>query len=153
MIIMAIDLGLSRTGLAICDNQELISYPLETIKEKFFNNICLKIIEKIRETKAELIVIGLPKNMDGSEGESAKRSMKLQGILKKYLNIDIILWDERKTTALATTYLNTTNIRGKKRKNIIDAVAATIILEDYIKFKAISRKICKPPKKCRIKTP
>lgn len=132
---MAIDLGLSRTGLAICDKQELISYPLETIKEKNFDTLCLKIIEKIKETKTQLIIIGLPKNMDGSQGESSKRSIKLQGELRKYLNINTVLWDERKTTSIATTYLNITNTRGKKRKNIIDTVSATIILEDYIKFK------------------
>ncbi len=132
---MAIDLGLSRTGLAACDKQELISYPLETIKEKNFDKLCLKIVEKIKEIKAQLIVIGLPKNMDGSEGESAKRSVKFRDELKKYLDINIVLWDERKTTSMATTYLNITNTRGKKRKNIIDTVSATIILEDYIKFK------------------
>ena len=132
---MAIDLGLSRTGLAVCDKQELISYPLETIKEKNFNKLCLKIVEKIKEINAQLIVIGLPKNMDGSEGESAKRTVKFRDELKKYLNINIVLWDERKTTSIATTYLNITNTRGKKRKNIIDTVSATIILEDYIKFK------------------
>ena len=132
---MAIDLGLSRTGLAVCDKQELISYPLETIKEKNFNKLCLKIVEKIKEINAQLIVIGLPKNMDGSEGESAKRSVKFRDELKKYLDINIVLWDERKTTSIATTYLNITNTRGKKRQNIIDTVSATIILEDYIKFK------------------
>ncbi|MDR1627782.1 MAG: Holliday junction resolvase RuvX [Oscillospiraceae bacterium] len=135
MIMMAIDLGLSRTGLAICDKQELISYPLETIKEKDFNKLCLKIIEKVQKTKTQLIIIGLPRNMDGSEGESAKRSIKLQSVLKERLNTDIILWDERKTTAIATTYLNITNTKGQKRKNIIDAVSATIILGDYIRFK------------------
>ena len=132
---MAIDLALSRTGLAVCEKQELISYPLETIKEKNFNKLCLKIVEKIKEINAQLIVIGLPKNMDGSEGESAKRTVKFRDELKKYLNINIVLWDERKTTSIATTYLNITNTRGKKRKNIIDTVSATIILEDYIKFK------------------
>ena len=132
---MAIDLGLSRTGLALCDRQELISYPLETIKEKDFNKLCLKILEKVKESRVQLIVIGLPKNMDGSEGESAKRSVKFRDELKKYLDINIVLWDERKTTSIATTYLNITNTRGKKRKNIIDTVSATIILEDYIKFK------------------
>lgn len=132
---MAIDLGLSRTGLAVCDKQELISYPLETIKEKNFDKLCLKIVEKIKEIKAQLIIIGFPKNMDGSEGESAKRSVKFRDELKKYLDINIVLWDERKTTSMATTYLNITNTRGKKRKNIIDTVSATIILEDYIKFK------------------
>lgn len=132
---MAIDLGLSRTGLAVCDKQELISYPLETIKEKNFDKLCLKIVEKIKEIKAQLIIIGFPKNMDGSEGESAKRTVKFRDELEKYLDINIVLWDERKTTSIATTYLNITNTRGKKRKNIIDTVSATIILEDYIKFK------------------
>ena len=124
---MAIDLGLSRTGLAVCDKQELISYPLETIREKNFNKLCLKIVEKIKEINAQLIVIGLPKNMDGSEGESAKRTVKFRDELKKYLNINIVLWDERKTTSIATTYLNITNTRGKKRKNICYAIYHTVL--------------------------
>ena len=77
MIIMAIDYGKARTGLAICDKKEILPFPLGVIEEKDMEILCKKITEKIIETKAELIVIGLPKNMDGSLGESAKNAKEL----------------------------------------------------------------------------
>ena len=135
MVILSVDYGDARTGIAACDALQMLASPVtvihQTEKEPLADEICRIAAEK----KAQKLVLGLPKNMDGSEGESAKRSVKFRDELKKYLDINIVLWDERKTTSIATTYLNITNTRGKKRKNIIDTVSATIILEDYIKFK------------------
>lgn len=136
MIIMAIDYGKARTGLAICDKKEILSFPFGVIEEKDMEILCKKITEKINESKTELVVIGLPKNMDGSLGESAERVKKLGEKLKSISKINIDFWDERKTTVTAHEYLNQTNTRGKKRKSIIDAVSATIILQNYLDYRS-----------------
>lgn len=135
MIIMAIDLGKSRTGLAICDKNEILASPIGTIQEKDDEKLIIKIIENLTSYKAEMAVIGLPKNMDGSIGESAERAQKFADILSKKISIPINLWDERRTTISAHNYLNKTNVRGKKRKNIIDTLSASIILENYLEFR------------------
>lgn len=135
MIIMSIDFGKARTGLAICDKAEVLAFPLEVIEEKNAEILCEKISKKIAENKIEKVVFGLPKNMDGSLGESAQRVKKVSEILKTKTNVPIEFWDERRTTVSAHSYLNTTNTRGKKRKSIIDAVSAVIILENYLNYR------------------
>lgn len=139
MIIMAIDYGKVRTGLALCDKKEILSFPLGTIEEKNPDILCEKIAEKIKENKAELVVFGLPKNMDGSLGESAKNVQNLAENLRSKIDIKTDFWDERRTTITAHEYLNETNTRGRKRKSIIDAVSATIILENYLSFRRIHK--------------
>lgn len=140
MIIIAIDLGKARTGLAICDKNEILASPIGTIQEKDDEKLITKIIENINSYKAETVVIGLPKNMDGSLGESAQRAQKFAEELKEKINIPVNLWDERRTTITAHNYLNETNTRGKKRKSIIDTLSASIILENYLNFRKISKK-------------
>lgn len=135
MIIMAIDFGKARTGVALCDKNEVMAFPLGVIEEKDPETLCEKIAEKAHESKAEMIVLGLPKNMDGSIGESAQRVQDLSEILKQTINIPIDFIDERRTTVTAHEYLNKTNTRGKKRKSIIDAVSAVIILENYLNMR------------------
>ena len=135
MIIMTVDYGKVRTGIAICDKKEILAFPLGVIEENNPDTLCDILAQKIKETKAELIVFGLPKNMDGTLGESAKNVQCLAENLRTKINIKIDFWDERRTTVTAHEYLNETNTRGKKRKSIIDAVSATIILENYLNFR------------------
>ncbi len=132
---MSIDLGMVRTGLAICDKFEMLASPLEVIEEKNRKKLAQYINQKIVINKCDMIVLGLPKNMDGSEGESAIRAREFSDILKEFTSIPIVMWDERRTTISAQNYLNITDTRGKKRKKIIDSVAATIILQDYLDFR------------------
>ena len=139
MIILAVDLGKKRTGLAICDKNEILSSPLETIIENDDNILIDKIQKKVQETKTEVLIIGLPKNMDGTLGESAIRAQSISSNLKNRLNIPIILWDERMTTVSAHMILSQANVRGKKRKNAIDSLSASIILENYLEFRKNSR--------------
>ena len=140
MIIMSIDLGKVRTGIAVCDKNEILAFPLCTITEKDENILLEKIFQKALEVKAEKIIIGLPKNMDGTLGESAKRVLKFGEVLKSKINIPIDFWDERQTTVIAHNYLNETNTRGKKRKSIIDSLSASIILENYLNYINKNRK-------------
>lgn len=135
MKIIAVDFGDARTGLAICDKSELLASPIGVIHEKSYKKVVKQIVEAANEHKAEEIVIGNPRNMDGSEGSRSELCKKLADDISTLCEIPIKMWDERQTTVQATTYLNQTNVRGKKRKNVIDAVAATIILENYLAYR------------------
>lgn len=132
MIIMSVDLGKARTGIAVCDKSEFLASPYTVIFEKSPNKLPEKVAQAAKECKAELIVVGLPKNMDGSEGESAQNARAFAQEISELTGIDTVMQDERGTTITAHNYLNTTNTRGKKRKNVVDEVAATIILQDYL---------------------
>ena len=135
MRILSIDLGDVRTGIAISDKNEILASPVKTIEERNREDLVDKIIKIINELKVEEIVLGLPKNMDGSEGESAKKARLFKEMLQKKSGLNVMLIDERGTTISAHNYLNITDTKGKKRKNIIDTVAATIILQNYLDSK------------------
>ena len=139
MVIMAVDLGKARTGIAICDKTELLASPLIQINEYNREKLLDKISDLAREKRAELLVVGLPKNMDGSEGESAKNARAFADELGEKTGLPVEMQDERGTTITAHNYLNVTDTRGKKRKSVVDAVAATIILEDYLNRKHNSK--------------
>lgn len=132
MVIMSVDLGKARTGLAICDKTEFLASPYKVIFEKSPNKLPEKVAQAVCETKAELIVVGLPKNMDGTEGESAQNARAFAAKLTELTGIETVMQDERGTTITAHNFLNDTNTRGKKRKNVVDEVAATIILQDFL---------------------
>ncbi len=132
MIIMSVDLGKARTGTAICDKSEFLASPLTVIFEKSPAKLLEKLCSTVKEAKAELVVVGLPKNMDGSEGESAQNARTYARQITELTGVPTVMQDERGTTITAHSFLNTTNTRGKKRKNVIDEVAATIILQDYL---------------------
>ena len=133
MIILAVDLGKARTGIAICDKSEVLASPVEVISEHNREKLAVRIGEICKERKPEMIVMGLPKNMDGSEGDSAKSAREFAEVLKAKTGLPLDFSDERGTTITAHNYLNNTDTRGKKRKSVVDAVAATIILEDYMR--------------------
>lgn len=135
MIIMAVDFGDSRTGLAICGKSELIASPIGVIAEKDFDKCLEKTAEAAKENKAEMIVVGYPKNMNNTIGERAEKCALFAEKLKEMTGCHVELWDERGTTVSAHNYMNVTNTRGKKRKAVVDAVAATIILESYLGYR------------------
>ena len=132
MIIMSVDLGKARTGLAVCDKTEFLASPYKVIFEKSPNKLPEKVVQAALEAKAELIVVGLPKNMDGTEGEIAQNARAFAEQLNELTGLPVDMQDERGTTITAHGYLNDTNTRGKKRKAVVDEVAATIILQDYL---------------------
>lgn len=139
MIIMSVDLGKARTGIAVCDKTEFLASPYKVIYEKSPLKLPEKVAEAAKETKAELIVVGLPKNMDGTEGESAQNARAFAKKLTDITGIETVMQDERGTTITAHNFLNNTNTRGKKRKNVVDEVAATIILQNYLDKRAINK--------------
>ncbi len=133
MKIMAIDLGLKRTGVAISDPREMLASPIGTIEEWDLARLGERVAAVACEQGAERLVVGHPRNMDGSCGESAKRAETFAAALAQTTGLPVDLWDERMTTVSAIGYLNETNVRGKKRKQLVDTVSATIILEDYLR--------------------
>ena len=135
MIILSVDYGDKRTGIAVCDKLEMLASPVCVITEWNREALAKKIIDIALEKKAEHIVVGLPKNMDGSKGFRADACEELGELLKSLTEIPVTFWDERLTTVSAHRILSDNNVRGKKRKNVVDAVAADIILQDFIDFR------------------
>ena len=135
MIIMSVDLGKARTGIAVSDSGESFAFPKTVITEYNTERLVNKISALANEYGAELIVVGYPKNMDGSLGSRAEECKEIAEKIGSVSRKDTVLWDERCTTVSAHTALNFTDTRGKKRKEVIDAVAAVIILEDYLKYR------------------
>ncbi len=132
MRILAVDLGLVRTGLAICDPNEILASPVGTLTEGNPQKVPALVAQKATELGAELIVVGYPKNMDGSSGESTVRARRFAEELQENFGFSVQLWDERMTTITAAGYLNEQDVRGKKRKEIIDTVSATVILQNFL---------------------
>lgn len=135
MKFLAIDLGLSRTGIAISDDLEMMAIPLKTIKQKNKDKLLNEIAELVKVYDIDKIILGLPVNMDGSEGESAKNARLFSEKLFAITGLEVILQDERVTTVLAHSYLNNADVKKKKKKDVVDTVSAVIILQNYLDFK------------------
>ena len=133
MIIMSVDLGKARTGIAVSDATNQFAFPKTVITEYNPERLVEKICELATEFSAERIVVGYPKNMDGSLGDRANECADIAKLINDKSGIEVVLWDERCTTVTAHNYLSMNNVRGKKRKQTVDAVAAVIILEDYLR--------------------
>lgn len=133
MRIMGIDYGDSRVGIAVSDALGYTAQGIKTLPNKVYEKMMDNLIALIDEYDSPRIVIGLPKNMDGSKGERCNITEAFAFDLKKRRpELEIVFWDERLSTVQAAGILNTTNTRGKDRKNVIDTVAACIILESYM---------------------
>ena len=132
---MSVDLGKARTGIALSDKGEAFAFPKQVITEYNEEKLVAKVAAAAKEYGAELIVAGLPKNMDGSEGFRAEECRATAQKINAASGIEVVLWDERCTTVSAHTVLNMNDTRGKKRKDTVDAVAAVMILEDYLAFR------------------
>lgn len=135
MIIMSVDYGDVRTGIAVCDKNEMLASPVKVITETDSETLSDVIANEAVNLKAEMVVVGLPKNMDGSEGFRAEACREFASVLETKTGIPVHLYDERLTTVSAHNALNLTNTRGKKRKSVIDAVSAVMILEDYMRYR------------------
>lgn len=135
MRVLALDLGTKSLGLAISDKTNTLSCPLKTLfyKENDFNYLLDELEKIINENEVGKLVLGLPKNMDNSLGFASKRSLDFKKLLEERFDIKIILQDERLSTVEAENILIANDMRRKKRKQVIDSVAAMIILDTYLR--------------------
>lgn len=132
MVIISVDLGDARTGTAICDSGEILASPLGTVYERNLDLLADKLTQTAKERKAEMFVVGLPLNMDGSCGERGEKCKDFAKLLGEKSGLPVELSDERLTTVQAHNALNVTNTRGKKRHGVVDTVAAVMILENFL---------------------
>jgi putative holliday junction resolvase len=134
MKILGLDLGSKTLGVAISDPSQTIASKLLTIifQSGNYESALEQLTKVISEFEIAKIVLGLPKNMNGSLGFQAETSMKFKQMLEDKLQIDVVLWDERLTSKMAESMMISANLTRKKRKTKIDFVAATIILQSYL---------------------
>lgn len=130
--IMSIDYGDARVGVAVSDLLGITAQGIETIQNTGKRALFGRLKELIDEYKPKIIVIGLPKNMNGTLGERAQKSIDFEAQLKEIYDGKTELFDERLTTVSAIRTLNETNTRGKKRKQVVDTIAAALILQAYM---------------------
>ena len=135
MKIMAVDYGDARTGIAMSDLLCSIVGSTTVIHSRNQDKTVQAILELVRENGVGEIVVGLPRNMDGSEGPRAQLCREFADRLAEASGLTIAMWDERRTTVEAHQILSDHNYHGKKRKNTVDAVAASLILEGYLGFR------------------
>jgi len=141
---MAIDYGDARTGVAVSDASSTLVGDTWVISSRREDDVARSIVEEATTRGVSRIVVGLPKNMDGSVGPRAEKSEHFAGIMRSLAGqaslssdsdgIEIVMWDERLTTMSAHRILTEAGKFGKKRKNTVDAVAASLILENYLAY-------------------
>jgi putative Holliday junction resolvase len=132
MRIMAVDYGDARTGIAVSDETGVLAGEAFIIKEWSPERAAEIIADAAQKRRVGRIVLGYPKNMDGTLGPRAEKSEALAALLRNQYKLDVVLWDERRTTADAHRILSEAGVSGKKRRGTVDAVAAALILEGYL---------------------
>ena len=135
MKIMAIDYGDARTGVAISDLLCSIVGTSTVVRSRNTEKAIADIVKLVEDNQVGTIVVGLPKNMDGTEGQRAQLCRAFADMLKDVTGREVVMWDERRTTVEAHNILSDHNYHGKKRKDTVDAVAASLILEGYLAFR------------------
>lgn len=132
--IMGIDYGDARTGVAISDLLCSIVGSTTVVPSRNTEKAIADIVRLAKENQVGRIVVGLPRNMDGTEGPRAALCREFAAKLQEATGLDVVMWDERRTTVEAHNILSQHNYHGKKRKDTVDAVAASLILEGYLNF-------------------
>ena len=132
MRILALDHGTKRIGVAVSDETKTIAQPLEYIPAEPFAGFLDRLKQLIREKEIDLILIGLPRNMDGSYGPAAEKVQTFVGVLRSAITVPIKTWDERLTSAQANRVLIQGGVRRDKRKEKVDKMAAAILLQSYL---------------------
>jgi putative holliday junction resolvase len=135
MRLLGIDYGTKRMGIALSDPDETMAHPMETISVSRDGSHIKAICEIIQAYQVEKVVVGLPYNMDGTLGNSGEEVLRWGKNLEKTLDLPVDFWDERLTTSEAHDFLINLKVKGKKRKSIVDKIAASIILKDYMDSK------------------
>jgi putative Holliday junction resolvase len=135
MRVLAVDYGDARTGIAVSDLLCSIVGSTTVIHSRNQEKTIAEIVTLVKEKEVGEIVVGLPRNMDGSEGPRAELCREFASVLADATGVEIAMWDERRTTVEAHNILSQHNYHGKKRKDTVDAVAASLILEGYLAFR------------------
>ena len=132
MRVLAIDHGTKRMGIAISDELKMIAQPLEYIPAEPFAKMLDRLKEILREKEVELIIVGLPRNMDGSYGPAALKVQEFVAALKSAVTVPIQTLDERLTSVQANRFLLQANVRRAQRKEKVDKTAAALLLQTYL---------------------
>lgn len=133
MRVMAIDYGDRRIGLAVSDERQILVGDAWTMQEKNMERAAKRIAEEARARNVGLLVLGLPKNMDGTEGERAELSRRFETLLKAETGLEVRFWDERRSSIEAHAILHANGRREKDHRKNVDAVAASLMLEGYLR--------------------
>lgn len=132
MRIMAIDFGDQRTGLAVSDLLGMLCGEAWTMEEWNMERAAKRISEEAKKREVEKLVLGLPKNMDGSEGPRAEKCRQFKTMLEAESGLPVVMWDERRSSIEAHAILHASGKREKQHRKTVDAVAASLILEGYL---------------------
>ncbi|MCB6366276.1 Holliday junction resolvase RuvX [Intestinibacillus massiliensis] len=137
MKVLGLDYGDARTGLSVSDATGMLAGSPQVIAEWNRDKLVQKLVQFIRDNRIEEVVLGYPKNMDGTVGPRAEKCAELGAILEAETGLPVILWDERRTTVAAHAILHETGKKQKKHRQTVDAVAATLILQGYLDAKRL----------------
>ena len=132
MKVMGLDLGDARTGVALSDELKFLAQSYGTLYNKDKDDLLNQLEPIIKDNNVETVVIGLPKNMNGTIGERGEMAKEFAEKIKEKFSVKTVLWDERLTTVSAHRVLSEANVRGKKRKKVVDTVSAVFILQCYL---------------------
>ena len=132
MRVLAIDHGTVRMGIAMSDELKMIAQPLEFIPAEPYSEFLDRLRELLREYEVELILLGMPRNMDGSYGEASAKVRDFEAVLKNSITVPIKTWDERLTSVQANRALSEGGARKKKKRQTGDAMSAAILLQSYL---------------------
>ena len=132
MRVLALDHGSKRIGVAVSDELKMIAQPLEFIPADPFADFLARLTQLLAEKQVELILVGMPRNMNGSYGPAALKVEEFVATLRRSVAVPIKTWDERLTSAQANRYLIEGNVRRNKRKEKVDQTAAAILLQSYL---------------------
>ena len=132
MRVLAIDHGTVRMGIAMSDELKMIAQPLRFIPAEPFSDFLDRLKELLRENEVELILLGMPRNMDGSYGEASMKVREFEAVLKNSITAPIKTWDERLTSVQANRVLTQGRVKKKKKRQNVDSISAAILLQSYL---------------------
>ena len=137
--LLGIDLGQARVGLAISDELGMLAHPLETFPAENPKKLMERVAAIVRDRKIEQVVVGLPRNMDGSTGPAAEEALAFVEKLRPQLSCPVVTWDERLTTVAANRALHEAGRKTRTTRNHVDQVAAQMILQGYLDYLQLQR--------------
>ena len=132
MRVLAIDHGTVRMGIAMSDELKIIAQPMEFIPAEPFSGFLKRLRELLGEYEVELILLGMPRNMDGSYGEASLKVREFEAVLKNTIPLPVKTWDERLTSVQANRALSLGGVKKQKKRQSVDAMAAAILLQSYL---------------------